>query len=323
MEIVVHPNPRQPLEASLQAETGFCATIGFFDGVHLGHRFLLRQLQQTAIERGMRSMVITFDTHPRCALQTDYRPLLLTTTEQKLRLLAESQPDVCAVLTFDESLARLSAHEFMQRYLRETLGVRCLLIGHDHRFGSGRSDGFEEYRNHGSTMGIEVVQSHAFTEAGLTYSSSSVRRALEAGKVSEAALMLARPYALCGTVVEGRRVGRNLGFPTANLRIDDPNLLIPATGVYAVRAEVEGKTYGAMLNIGQRPTLNNGNDRTIEAHLFDFSGDLYGKPLCLHFIERLRDEQRFSSLDELRLQLCKDAEKAKEVIMRDTDIALL
>lgn len=314
MQVIHHPAPFHSTTEVSKSAMDYCATIGFFDGVHRGHCFLLNELKQAAAARGMQSMVITFGQHPRCALQTDYRPLMLTTTEHKLQLIENCGIDVCVVLYFDEAFSRLTARQFMQQYLFEALQVRCLLIGHDHRFGCNRSDGFEQYRLYGDEMGIEVLQAPALSESGITCSSSAVRRLLEAGEVRQAAQLLDRPYSLCGMVVEGRRVGRQLGFPTANLRPVSADLLIPANGVYAVRAEVDGQCYGAMLNIGRRPTLNNGNDCTIEAHLFHFSGNLYGKSLCLHFVERLRDEQRFDSIDALRAQLCVDARMAQQLL---------
>ena len=314
MKVIHYPTLSASLLHDLQASTGYCATIGFFDGVHRGHRFLLNELKQVARERNMQSMVITFGQHPRCALQTDYRPSLLTTLEHKLKLLEALNPDVCVVLNFDVALSKLTARHFMQQYLYDMLRVRCLLIGHDHRFGCNRTDGFEQYQNYGATMGLEVLQASAFCEEGVTYSSSAVRRLLEAGNVRLATQFLERPYTLCGTIGEGRRVGRNLGFPTANLQPVCSDLLIPASGVYAVYAEVRGSRYATMLNIGRRPTLDNGSDSTIEAHLFNFSGNLYGEPLCLHFVERLRDEKRFASLDALRQQLCIDAQMAQQLL---------
>ncbi len=297
---------RQLPWVSSQSPT-YCATIGFFDGVHKGHRFLLEQVKREAALRGLSTLAVTFSDHPRRALQTDYRPLLLTTADEKIKWLADCQLDACMVLDFTSEMASLTAQEFMRSYLYEGVGVRCLVIGHDHRFGCRRAESFDDYVRYGAEMGMEVVQASAFCDEGVTMSSSVVRRMLEGGRVKEAAFALGRPYALYGTVVEGRRVGRNLGFPTANLQPESPDLLVPALGVYAVWAEVDGQRYPAMLNIGRRPTLDNGTDCSIEAHLFGFSGDLYGKSLRLHFIERLRNEQKFASLDELRHQLQMDA----------------
>lgn len=294
----------------------YCATIGFFDGVHKGHRFLLQKVKALAESHGWKSMAVTFEQHPRCSLVTDYRPLLLTTAREKLRLLEECGVDACALLQFSPQMASLSAQEFMRDYLYDRLGVRCLVIGHDHRFGRHRSEGFDDYVRYGREMGMKVVQAEALSEGSVTMSSSVVRRLLENGDVVSARTGLGRCYALYGVVVEGRKVGRNLGFPTANLRPESADLLVPAVGVYAVWAEVGGKHYPAMLNIGRRPTLDNGNDCSIEAHLFGYSGNLYGSPLRLHFVERLRDERKFASLDDLKAQLQNDAAAALEVLER-------
>lgn len=296
------------------AVQGFCAATGFFDGVHRGHRFLLRQVDREAARRGLGRMAVTFGNAPRSVLQPGFRPALLTSPEEKAALLLDGAVDVCALLRFTPELAALPARDFMEKYLRDRLRVRCLVVGYDHRFGSDRAAGFEDYVAYGRGCGIEVVRAGAFENAGSTVSSSSIRQALSAGDVVAARGALGRPYALFGTVVEGRRMGRVLGFPTANLRPSCPDKLIPASGVYAVRAEAGGRFFGGMLNIGSRPTLNNGSDRTIETHLFDFSGNLYGESLTLYFEHRLRDERPFATLDGLSRQLARDAEQARKLL---------
>ena len=304
-----------PVSSSTHDETAlYCATIGFFDGVHLGHRYLLKQVTDAARERGLKSMAVTFADHPRRTLQTDYHPLLLTTPEEKVRLLSDCELDACAVLQFTMDMAAMSAREFMQAYLHDYLGVRCLVIGYDHRFGHNRNEGFEDYQAYGKEIGIEVVQALPLQNEKYTVSSSVVRRFLEAGDVEEARKCLGRSYHLRGTVVEGRHVGRDLGFPTANLCPENPDLLVPARGVYAIYAEVDGKSYPAMLNIGKRPTLNNGKDCTIESHLFGLSEDIYGKTLTLTFEHHLRDEKKFNSLDELKAQLKTDAQQTLKIL---------
>ena len=304
-----------PVSPQLSDETGlYCATIGFFDGVHQGHRFLLEQVKATANRLQLQPMVVTFKNHPRQTLQTDYRPLLLTTPEHKVELLSECGMAACAVLQFTAEMAALSAKDFMQHYLYEHLGVRALVIGYDHRFGHNRNEGFEDYQKYGRDMGMEVILAQPLRNADYTVSSSVVRRLLEAGEVQKAATCLGRPYHLTGTVVEGRHVGRDLGFPTANLQPEHPYLLVPARGVYAIFAEVDGNRYPAMLNIGRRPTLNNGSDCSIESHLFGFNGNLYGKTITLYFQQHLRDEQKFNSLEELKAQLQKDAKHTLKVL---------
>ncbi len=299
---------------TVRAEQEFCAATGFFDGVHRGHRFLLRQVGREAARRGLGRMAVTFGNSPRSVLRPGFRTALLTSPEEKAALLLDGSVDVCALLRFSRELAALPARDFMEKYLRDRLRVRCLVVGYDHRFGSDRMAGFEDYVAYGRGCGIEVVRAGVFENSGSTVSSSSIRQALSAGDVEAARSALGRPYALSGTVEEGRHMGRVLGFPTANLRPSCPDKLVPASGVYAVRAEAGGRFFGGMLNIGSRPTLRNGSDRTIETHLFDFSGNLYGEPLTLYFEHRLRDERPFATLEELSRQLARDAEQARKLL---------
>ncbi len=305
---------RSPFTETASSQRAAAATIGFFDGVHLGHRYLLQQVADEAVRRGLGTMAVTFAQHPRQTLQTDFRPKLLSTPEEKLQLLAGCGVDACAVLDFTKEMAAMTAEEFMRSILKEQLGVRCLVIGYDHRFGSNRAEGFEDYVRHGAALSIEVVQAKPLESGDFTVSSSAVRRLLSVGDVESAKRCLDRSYTLEGTVVEGRQVGRELGFPTANLRPLSAEKLVPAFGVYAVRSEVAGRTYAAMLNIGRRPTLENGDDASVEAHLFGFEGDLYGSSLTLHFEHRLRDEQKFETLDDLRRQLAADAEAVRHLL---------
>ncbi len=287
-------------------EVHYAATIGFFDGVHTGHRFLLEQVKEEAARRGLSSMAITFSEHPRAVLKADYQPNLLTDEEEKTRLLRATGIDAIIVLDFTRKFAAQTAEEFMA-VLAEDYGVRCLVIGHDHHFGSNRNDGFEEYKAYGACHGIEVVQAKALKNADFIVSSSAIRRALNEGLVEQAARGLGRNYAISGAIVSGHRVGRELGFPTANLQVADSSLLIPKEGVYAAYATVDSLVYPAMVNIGRRPTLNNGNNQSIEAHLFNFSGNLYNKTMRLEFVSRLRDEKKFIDRKALQTQLQTDA----------------
>lgn len=312
MEILKDINPHSSRRT--KGRSGYAAAIGFFDGVHRGHQFLLRQVKAEAAQRGLRTMAITFSAHPRQTLRSDYQPELITTNEEKLQLLEECGLDACALLDFTPEMAAMPAREFMETYLSKLLGVLCLVIGYDHRFGSDRAEGFLDYALHGRKLGMDVVKARPFDAGDLRVSSSAVRRFLSGGNVEMAKICLGRPYALRGTVVEGRHVGRGLGFPTANLQPCDPEKILPGRGVYAVQAETGGRTYGGMLNIGWRPTLDNGKDASVEAHLFGFEGSLYGKPLTLLFEHRLRDEQRFGSLEELQEQLREDAIRAKRFL---------
>ena len=279
----------------------FAATIGFFDGVHRGHRCLIEQLMTLAGSRHLDTLVLTMDRHPRLVLQSDYIPQLLTTLEEKCRLLRETGISRLDVLTFDRDMARLSAEEFMREVLKPR-GVSLLLMGYDHRFGHGEAV-FEDYVRWGEACGIEVVKARELSDVHV--SSTTVRRLLAEGNIREAQDLLGHPYLLSGTVVEGHRLGHTIGFPTANLAIT-PGKVLPREGAYAVRTP-----YGAgMMDIGTRPTANNGNDLSVEVHLIDFSGDLYGQKLSLELVGFLREERAFPSLEALKAQLEQDRESA-------------
>lgn len=288
------------------------ATIGFFDGVHRGHKFLIAQVLDAAHVRGLSSMLITFPRHPRMVMQTSYQPRLLTSFDEKCSLLSATGVDMCVALPFTHELAALSAREFMQQVLRDRLQVSTLVIGYDHRFGHDRTEGFEDYVRYGDELGMEVIRAEAFVEGATNVSSSVVRAFLERGEVDVAARCLGYNYFLDGRVVAGQQIGRTLGFPTANLQVEDACKLIPAGGVYAVRVQVDGHIYKGMLNIGCRPTIDEDPRRTIEVHLFRFEGDLYGRLLRVEFLRRIRGEQKFSSREALARQLQQDARVCEE-----------
>ncbi len=281
------------------------ATIGFFDGVHQGHRFLIEQVYKAAAIRGLASSVITFPVHPRKVMQPDFHPELLTTCDEKVTLLADTGIDYCVMLDFTLDLARLSAKQFMA-ILKHDYKVQALVIGHDHRFGHNRSEGFDDYVRYGQELGIEVLLAQAYFTDTMTVSSSAVRRLLLEGNVSEAANCLGYYFFLNGMVVNGYHVGRKIGFPTANLCVNDSEKLIPADGVYAVYVFLGEKKHTGMLSIGYRPTLNNGIDRSIEVHIFNFDADIYNQPMRLSFVRRTRPELKFESIEELIEQLHKD-----------------
>ena len=296
-----------------QALTPSVATIGFFDGVHLGHRHLINQVKMAASLNGWCSSIITFPVHPRQVIQSDYQPSLLSSPEEKIELLASTGIDNCILLPFTQELSQLTAWEFMQ-LLYNQYKVRMLVIGYDHRFGHNRAETFEDYCRYGRELGIHIMQATAYTQEQDKVSSSVIRRALLSGEISTATKYLGYPYFMQGTIVSGYQVGRKIGFPTANLQVDFPNKLIPAIGVYAVRVSVNRQSYRGMLNIGHRPTLNNGTDLSIEVHILDFEGDIYHQPMRIEFVDFLRPEAKFNSVDELTLQIQKDKEAAIQVL---------
>ena len=295
------------------------ATIGFFDGVHRGHRYLIEQVCAVAAGRGLASSVVTFPVHPRKVMQADYHPKLLTTCDEKVSLLAKTGVDYCMMLDFTPEIARLSAREFMS-ILKDRYQIQALVVGYDHRFGHNRSEGFEDYVHDGRELGMEVLLARAYSYSKetsvteVTVSSSAIRGLLQEGNVSEAAEYLGYDFFLDGTVVGGYQVGRKIGFPTANLRVSDSDKLIPCDGVYAVRVCVEGKEYGGMLSIGYRPTLENGPDRSIEVHIFRFDADIYQQPMRLSFVRRTRPELKFDSIEELIAQLHRDEVEIKSIL---------
>ena len=291
------------------------ATIGFFDGVHRGHRYLIDQMITVATEAGMESMVITFDRHPRQVLHSDYLPQMLSTFEEKKALLENTPADHIEILTFDEQLAALSAHDFMKQVLRERLNVRKLVIGYDNRFGHNRSEGFEDYVRYGQELGIEVIQAMPLSEPDKeAISSSYIRACLLVGNVWGANEALGYAYSQTGRVTEGFHEGRKIGFPTANLNTDETGKLVPASGVYAVHVQLENEQHlrPAMMNIGTRPTYD-GHMQTLEVHIFDFDGNLYGQQLRVVFDRRIRNEMKFSSPQELAKQLEKDKEEIRRI----------
>ncbi|MBR5237964.1 MAG: bifunctional riboflavin kinase/FAD synthetase [Paludibacteraceae bacterium] len=284
------------------------ATIGFFDGVHLGHNYLLEQLKTEAQQRGMQSVVVTFANHPRLFFDPNCALKQLTLSDEKVDLLKQKGVDEVVMLQFDDKLSKLTSREFMQ-LLVENYGVKVLLMGYDHRFGSDRSTSFDEYIAYGKQLGLEIKRCDGFSESEVMVSSSKVRRALELWDIPLANKFLGYKYFVKGRVVEGQKIGRQIGFPTANLQVDSFKL-IPSDGVYVVEVVVRGKEYRGVLNIGTRPTVS-GDKRTIEVHIIGYEGvELYGEELELRFLRFLRHEQRFSSLENLREQIRKDFNRA-------------
>ena len=282
------------------------ATTGFFDGVHLGHRLVIERLVSLARERGDESLVVTFWPHPRAVLQNGARELrLLNTLEEKKELLRGLGVSRVEVLDFSRAFASLSAEEYLRDVLRDRLGVTTLLVGYDNRLGSDRLTA-GALAPIAADLGMELVELPPYQ----SISSTKIRRFLEEGDIASATVMLGYGYSLKGVVVAGNRLGRTIGFPTANMKLYEPLKLVPGRGVYVVEAEVLGQKYRGMTNIGLRPTVG-GTTTTIETHILDFDEDIYGLPLRITFLKRLRDEVHFPSLEELKAQLEKDREACR------------
>lgn len=309
-------------------------TIGFFDGVHRGHQYLLHQVRQLAEQRKLKSMVITFRNHPQTVLQPNKTIPLLTTLEEKLQLIERCGIDYVALLDFTPQLAQQTAQQYMKNVLIGQLRGKCLLVGYDHHFGQKNGDGFEQYQYYGAQLGLDVVlaqelapwsqktqdstQSFAMP-AQIHASSTSVREALANGNVAMARQILGRTYSFSGIVKHGEAIGRTIGFPTANIKPDNSNKIIPANGVYAVKATLDGHSLNGMLYIGNRPTLENLNEPRIEVHFADFNEEIYDKHLEIEFVDFLRGEEKFSSVDELKKQLACDLQRARQIISSDNE----
>lgn len=292
--------------------SGVAAVVGTFDGVHLGHRYLLDRLTAVAAADGLSTRVYTFTGHPLESIDPAHAPGRLTTPAAKERKLREAGID--DVVTDDFARIRhLTAHQYICRLASE--GVRLLLVGHDNRFGSDGLHTLDEFRDAARGTNVEIIQAPELTgPEGNSISSSAIRALIAAGRVGEAAQLLGRPYSLAGTVEHGKHLGHTIGFPTANLRPDDPAQLIPERGVYAARAITPCGTFPAMLNIGSRPTVDRpGAPSTIEAHIIGFDGDIYGRHLTLEFLRRLRPEKRFDGIEPLRRQLEADREATLDI----------
>ena len=276
------------------------ATIGFFDGVHLGHRFLLNQLNMYSTQFGLESLVVSFVDSPQRILSPNSDIKLLTTSFEKLAIFSELGLQNCLMLNFDENMAAISSYDFL-KILHDTYRVQKLVVGYDHHFGSDRLRTFDDYVQLGKKIGVEVIACQPFIAENLTVSSSKIRTFLLEGDIMKANELLGSPYTMQGVVVSGNQIGRQIGFPTANLQLD-VSKLIPKGGVYAVDVMFDHVLFQGMLNIGTRPTLS-GQKQTIEVHIIDFEKDIYGATLIIRFRKRLRDERKFESINELKAQL--------------------
>lgn len=299
----------------LQPLPNAVVTSGTFDGVHRGHQTILARLTEIARSSGGESVLITYWPHPRTVLSNDSMDLkLLTTLDEKIELLEQAGVDHLIVIPFTRAFSELSSAEYIRQVLIDKIGTRKLVIGYDHRFGRDREGGFDYIQAHQSEYGFDVEEIPRQDIEAVGVSSSRIRAALEAGNIDAANRLLGRPYSLSGTVVKGRQLGRTIGFPTANLQVDDPVKLIPANGVYAVDVLYAGQKFSGMLNIGYRPTVA-GTHQTIETYIFDFDKDIYGEHLTLQFRAFLRPEQKFDGLSALVNQLKQDETAARRLLV--------
>ncbi|MCF8378582.1 MAG: riboflavin biosynthesis protein RibF [Bacteroidales bacterium] len=292
------------------------ATVGVFDGVHPGHKFLLNKLKDKAKELGGESVLITLWPHPRYVLEKDHLGLrYLSTIDEKIILIENEGVDHLVIIPFSQEFSQLTSCEFIREFLIRQMKIKHLLLGYDHKFGKDRQGDLEILKQCATDEDFSISRAEAFNFEETRVSSSLIRKLILEGDLDAANHALDYNYFLLGTVVEGNKLGREIGFPTANIKLQDKNKLLPKVGVYAVYLSIEGKIYPGMLNIGYRPTVDSGNhNKSVEVHLFDFKKNIYGKRVALSFRKRMRDEKKFDSIEELKEQLTKDKEIAIQVL---------
>lgn len=299
---------------TIQPLSNAVVTSGTFDGVHRGHQTILARLTEIAATTNGESVVLTYWPHPRTVVSNDSQDLkLLSTLDEKVLLLEQAGIDHLVIIPFTRSFSELTSEEFIRDILIEKIGTKKLVIGYDHRFGRDREGGFDYIRAHQAEYGFEVEEIPRQDVEAVGVSSSKIRTALAEGHIATANRFLGRPYSLTGTIVKGQQLGRTIGFPTANMQIDDPVKLIPANGVYAVEVLYNDQLLKGMLNIGLRPTVG-GTHQTIETYVFDFDTDIYGEHLTLQLRHFLRPEQKFPGLPALVAQLKLDEIQARSVL---------
>lgn len=284
-------------------------TLGMYDGVHIGHQTIIRQLNDTANKVGGESVLLTFSPHPRKVIQPDFQMELLSTLDEKENILEEYGLDNFIVHPFTKEFSQISSIDFVVEYLIKKLNLHTLIIGHDHHFGKNREGNFEQLKVLSKEYGFNLIQLQAVEEGDIAISSTKIRNALKEGNIEFANKALNYNYPITGKVVHGDKIGRTLGFPTANLEVDS-NKLIPKDGVYAVDVFVDNKKYLGLLSIGYRETVTNSREHRVEVNILDFNKDIYGETIRLEFRGRLRDEKKFNSLDDLISAMNQDKENA-------------
>jgi len=289
-------------------------TVGTFDGLHLGHQKIINRMNALAEENNGETILVTFDPHPRLVVHENNKTLkFINTQKRKFDLLEKLGIDHIIILPFTKEFAKTSSEDFIREYLVDKLEVKKLIVGYDHHFGNNREGNYDQLYLLGQKYGFEVEEIKAQYIDDIAVSSTQIRNALMEGDVKKANKMLGYEYGITGIVVEGNRIGRSIGFPTANIDIDDKFKLIAAGGVYACKVEYNGRLFKGMGNIGTRPTVGI-NGLVTEVHIFDFDEDIYGKEITILFINRIRDEKKFDNLEELQKQLSLDKKTVLELL---------
>ena len=290
-------------------------TVGTFDGVHLGHRKILEKLRYISDSKNVRSLVVTFEPHPQAVLRSKSPDIrILTTLEEKLSVLSSLNIDSALVFEFTREFAKTGAREFYEEFLLKKAGMCDLILGYDHMFGRNREGNFQLMEELSKQHGFSVDRVDEYKVDGTIVSSTAIRRILEQGNVKEAEKFLGKRYSLTGIVIAGKKLGRQLGMPTANLEVDSKLKLIPAIGIYSVLVNVDGEEFGGVMNIGTNPTVTNDESLKLEVNIFDFDSDIYGRKIEVQFVDYLRSEEKFSNLEELKQQMLIDRNNSQETL---------
>ena len=289
-----------------------CVAVGTFDGLHLGHRLIIERLVDTAKSHNLKSVILTFDPHPRKVLFPDRGLNLILSPEEKVEVLSTTGIDYLVVHHFDKNFASVNSEDFMHKVMVGKLGMRHLVSGFNNHFGCDRMGDINVLQQYGQRFGFEVSRIDAALLDGISASSTIVRNALVEGDVERAAEILGYSFYISGKVVHGRHLGTQIGFPTANIKPDCEDKLVPKSGVYAASVQVEGNLYQSVVNIGDNPTISDSNNTTIEAYILDFDGDIYGKNVRVYLYRRIRDQKKFSDLEQLALAIEKDIAAVKK-----------
>ncbi|WP_337865752.1 bifunctional riboflavin kinase/FAD synthetase [Ignavibacterium sp.] len=289
-------------------------TLGTFDGIHLGHQLIIKKVIACSEENNLKNIVITFHPHPRKVINPELQLKILTTTEEQINILEKLGVQNLFIIDFTKEFAELTPEEFVKNYLVDKIGISRIVIGYDHHFGKGRGGDVEFLKASGKKYDFEILQIQPFVIDDEPVSSTKIRNALESGEIKRANKMLGRTYSFSGVVVEGDKRGRELGYPTANIKISDDDKMLPQIGIYAVLVELDGIEHKALLSIGKRPTFYNDGKVIPEVYIYDFNNDIYGKEIKVKLIEKLRGEEKFNSAEELIRQMNIDKENGLRVL---------
>lgn len=289
-------------------------TIGTFDGVHFGHRKIIKRLTNIATKKELDAVLLTFFPHPRMVLQQSNDLKLINTIEEKKQLLAQTGLDHLVIEPFTMEFSRLTAEEYIEKYLIKFLNAAVVIVGYDHRFGRNRKANIEDLKAFSKEYSFEVIEISKQDVDDVAISSTKIRDAIQAGEIDLANKYLTKPFILTGVVVKGKQLGKSFGYPTANLKIGEDYKILPKEGVYVVKAKIDEKWYYGMMNIGHNPTIAEGNHKSVETYFFDFEGNLYGQPLQIEMLKRIRDEKKFNSVEALKSAMKSDEIFSKKFI---------